>query len=240
MLSKTKFMVFHSDKKIVRYPKLFINDVKIERVDCFNFLGLQLNHNLKWNKHIKITGLLHKSKLKFSTSILKSVYNTLLLPHINYCILTWGSQIDKLHKLQKRTIQNITKSDYRAHTEPLCKEHNLLKVHDIYYLAVLKFYSKLVSNNLPPYLSSFTLQFSAGQQNYNLRNPTMQLPRIKHEFPKQSLRYKLITTLNISANETIEVAKTQSQQSLINLARANIVTGYSATCNLLVCYVCTK
>ena len=27
--SKTKFMVFHSDKKIVRYPKLFINDVKI-------------------------------------------------------------------------------------------------------------------------------------------------------------------------------------------------------------------
>ena len=79
--SKTKFMVFHSDKKVVRYPKLFINDVKIERVDCFNFLGLQLNHNLKWNKHInhvslkitKITGLLHKLKLKFITSILKSI-----------------------------------------------------------------------------------------------------------------------------------------------------------------------
>ena len=68
----------------------------------------------------------------------------------------------------------------------------------------------------------------------------MQLPRIKHEFPKQSLRYKLITTLNISAKKTIEVAITQSQQNLINLARANIVNGYSATCNLLVCYVCTK
>ena len=217
--SKTKFMVFHSDKKIVRYPKLFINDVKIERVDCFNFLGLQLYHNLKWNKHIshvslkvtKITGLLHKLKLKFPTAILKSIYNTLLLPYIDYCILTWGSQIDKLHKLQNRAIRNITKSDYRAHTEPLCKEHKLLKVHDIYYLAVLKFYSKLVNNNLPHYFSSFTPQFSAGQQNYNLRNPTMQLPRIKHEFPKQSLRYKLITTLNITPNETLEVAKTQSQ-----------------------------
>ena len=32
--SKTKFMVFHSDKKIVMYPKLLINDVEIERVDC--------------------------------------------------------------------------------------------------------------------------------------------------------------------------------------------------------------
>ena len=49
---KTKFMVFHSDKKIVMYPKLLINDVEIECVDCFNFLGLQLNHILKWNKHI--------------------------------------------------------------------------------------------------------------------------------------------------------------------------------------------
>ena len=64
--SKTKFMVFHSDKKIVMYPKLLIKDVEIERVDCFNFLCLQLNHNLKWNKHIshvslKFTGLLGHS-----------------------------------------------------------------------------------------------------------------------------------------------------------------------------------
>ena len=113
---------------MVMYPKLLIHGVEIESVDCFNFLGLQLNHNLKWNIHIshvllkitKITGLLHKLKLEFPTSILQSIYNTLLLPHINNCRLTWGSQIDKLHKLQKRAIRNVTKSDYRAHTEPLC------------------------------------------------------------------------------------------------------------------------
>ena len=138
-------------------------------------------------KITKITGLLHNLKLKFLTYILKSAYNTLQLPHKNYCILTWGSQIEKLHKLQKRSIRNVTKIDYRAHTEPLCKEHNLLKVYDIYYLTVLKFYSKLVNNNLPHYLSSFTPQLSAEQQNYNLRNPTMQFPRIKHKFPKQLL-----------------------------------------------------
>ena len=49
-VGKTKFMVFHSDKKKVVYPKLLINDIEIERVDYFNFLGLQLNHNLNWNK----------------------------------------------------------------------------------------------------------------------------------------------------------------------------------------------
>ena len=47
----TKCMIFHSDKKTVLlvYPKLFIDDIEIERVDYFNFLGLQLHHTLKWN-----------------------------------------------------------------------------------------------------------------------------------------------------------------------------------------------
>ena len=68
----------------------------------------------------------------------------------------------------------------------------------------------------------------------------MQLPRIKNEFPKQSLRNKLITTLNITPNEMIKVAKTQSQQNLINLTGTNIVNGYSATCDRVICNVCNK
>ena len=44
------------------------------------------------------------------------------------------------------------------------KEHNRLQVQDIYYIAVLKFYFKLVNNHLPHYFNSFTSQFSAGHQ----------------------------------------------------------------------------
>ena len=46
-INKTKCMLFHSDTKTVLYPKLFIDNIKIERVDYFNFLGLQLHHTLK-------------------------------------------------------------------------------------------------------------------------------------------------------------------------------------------------
>ena len=56
-VNKTKLMVFHSFNKTVLYPKLRINAIEIERVDDFNFLGLQLNHNLKWNKHINYVSL---------------------------------------------------------------------------------------------------------------------------------------------------------------------------------------
>ena len=83
-VNKTKCMIFHSDKKTVLYPKLFIDNIEIERVDYFNVLGLQLHHTLKWNKQLscislkisKITGLLHKLKSEYPTSRLKSIYNT--------------------------------------------------------------------------------------------------------------------------------------------------------------------
>ena len=167
----------------------------------------------------KITGLLHKLKSGYPTSILKSIYNTLILPNINYCILSWGSQINKLYLLQKRAIRNISKSDFRAHTEPLVKEHNLLKVQDIYNMAILKFYSKLINDNLPNYFESFTPQFSAGHQHYNFRNPSRLLPKIKHEFPKQSLRYKLISTINETSNELLEMVKTLSQKNFMNFIK---------------------
>ena len=81
-------------------------------------------------------------------------------------------------------------------------------------MAILKFYSKLVNDNLPNYFESFTPQFSAGHQNYKFRNPSRLLPKIKNEFPRQSLRYKLITTLNETSNELLEMAKTLSQKNL--------------------------
>ena len=93
-VNTAKCMVFHSNKKKL-YPKLFIDAIEIDSVDYFNFLGLQLNHTLKWNKQLScvslkianITGLLHKLNSVYPTSILKSIYNTLILPNISYCIL---------------------------------------------------------------------------------------------------------------------------------------------------------
>ena len=126
-VNKTKFMVFHSGRRHVVYPIWSINGTVIERVDTFNFLGLHISHDLKWKTHIqtlsqklsKITGILHRQKEEYPTSILKSIYNTLMLPHLNYCILSWGFQCQEIYLLQKRAIRNIEKVSYRAHTEPI-------------------------------------------------------------------------------------------------------------------------
>ena len=44
-VSKTKFMVFHTNQRKVTYPKLKINNIEINRVTQFNFLGLILSSN---------------------------------------------------------------------------------------------------------------------------------------------------------------------------------------------------
>ena len=139
-VNKTKCMVFHSDKKKTLYPKLFIDVIEIERVDYFNFLDLQLNHTLKWNNQLscvslkisKITGLLHKLKSEYPTPILKLIDNTLILPNNSYCILSWGSQIDKLFLLQKKAIRNISKSNFRAHIPNHCLKNTIYLKYTTY------------------------------------------------------------------------------------------------------------
>ena len=68
-------MVFHSGKKKVMYPKLLMNNIEIERVDSFIFLGLQLNHNLIGIslKVSKISGIIYRLRSQFPSYILNSI-----------------------------------------------------------------------------------------------------------------------------------------------------------------------
>ena len=79
-----------------------------------------------------------------------------MLPYVNYCILSWGSVLKNnhhLHLLQKKAIRIITNSHFIAHTEPLLKELGLLKITNIFSLAIWKFYFKLMSDQLPAYFT---------------------------------------------------------------------------------------
>ena len=71
--NKSKYMLFHMPKKEIQNLTLKIDDVNIEMVEEFNFLGLTTDTNLKWKKHTdkisnkcsKITGVLNRLKHVF-------------------------------------------------------------------------------------------------------------------------------------------------------------------------------
>ena len=121
-VGKTKFMVFRMRNKVIGYPDLQINGNTIERVTQFNVLGLTLHESLSWDKHInpislnvsKAIGILYRLKSIYPHRVLLTIYNTLILPHFNYCILSYGSTLMEshhLHLLQKKAVPIITNSN---------------------------------------------------------------------------------------------------------------------------------
>ena len=51
-INETKYMLFHKAPNHVPHLHLNINNNEISHVKTFNFLGLQMIVNLKWNTHI--------------------------------------------------------------------------------------------------------------------------------------------------------------------------------------------
>ena len=106
---------------------LEINHTKIEKVQSFNFLGITIDANLLWKEHVKKTriklshsiGVIRRLQRTVSSSTLLVLYNSLILPHLQYCHLLWGGNCKEMDVLQKRAIRVVHKSKYVSHSEPL-------------------------------------------------------------------------------------------------------------------------
>ena len=115
--SKTKYMVFHMPNKRIQALTLKIDDAYIERVDELHFLGLTLDTNLNWRKHTekisnkcsKPIGVLNRLKYVLPLDIKVLLYNTLILSHINYCIMIWGYQRNRIISIKKSYANNNLK-----------------------------------------------------------------------------------------------------------------------------------
>ena len=194
-VKKTKGMSFHMPQKRIITPKIKINGTIIEFVHNFNFLGINLNKHLNWNQHVKIVsnklvktvGVLNILKKTLPLNLFRIIYNTLILPHLNYGILAWGHQAKRLNLIQKRAVRILTASKYNSHTEPLLlKQTNILKVSDICTLNEIKFIftNSLTSNYRNILIISHmrqTLIFTditlVGRTNYMYPKLTMILPK---------------------------------------------------------------
>ena len=109
--------------------------------------------------------MLNRLKHILPQHILTTIYNSLINPYLHYCILTWGTNTERLFLLQKRAIRTITKSHLLAHTDNLFKQLKILKVDDIYKQHQFTFYHKFLHNNLPKCISTILTK-----QNSQLRS----------------------------------------------------------------------
>ena len=84
--SKTKYMIFHyRQRRNIPNLSLKINNVDIEKVAVFDFLGITISETLDWSHHInkitikivKVIGIMRRIKRYIAKDTLRTIYNAM-------------------------------------------------------------------------------------------------------------------------------------------------------------------
>ena len=142
---KSKLLVV-SNKRIPEPENLNITllDTIISPSNHCKYLGIYLDDKMTFNVHIqhvcskisRYTGILYKIRDNLPIKTRLHFYYAYIYPYLSYNTMIWGGAYDThlqpLLLQQKRTIRTIASAGFRDHTNPLFKQYQLLKIHDIY------------------------------------------------------------------------------------------------------------
>ena len=199
-VSKTNFMIF--TKKKCNLDNICVNmcDSRIKQVSSLKFLGIIVDNKLNWSNHInfisnklsKNIGIMNRLNC-LPRSVLKLIYNTIVLPHLYYGITVWGNAhetyINRLQVLQKRAIRIISHASFLAHTQPLFSSLKILRLNDMYkYQAAIFMY--LCTKQLLPQSLLELFSFNNQVHNYNTRSASnFHIPLSRTSFYQRSIIY---------------------------------------------------
>ena len=154
--NKTKLMLFTS-RQTNEVPVIkFFND-NLEFVSNIKYLGITLDNKLSFSNHIdtvltklnKAKGIIRNVSHILPRNTLKTIYFSLVYPHLISSIIVWGgASLNKLKPIitcQNSILRIILRVKYDINRRPLMSNNNLyltlrlLKFQDVYHFFLLKF-----------------------------------------------------------------------------------------------------
>ena len=120
-----------------------IGDQDIEMINNTRYLGVQIDSNLNWDKHIdtiktkanRALGLIKYSKKYLPSDVINKMYRGIVEPYLSCCCSIWGccseSRINVLRKIQNRAARIVTSSPYDASAAPIIESLARTTVSDL-------------------------------------------------------------------------------------------------------------
>ena len=132
---------------------LTIFDQTIIQKSYTKFLGLFIDDKLTWKPHAtkyvlskisRIVGILGKLNSLLTSSSMKTIYYSLVYPHILYGVIFWKAvskaEFNKIFVIQKKIVRIITRFNRFEHTESLFKQLNIFQLKDVEKLQLSKLF----------------------------------------------------------------------------------------------------
>lgn len=144
-LKKSKCMIFHPQQKTKKYTlNININGSPIEQVSKFEYLGISLQEDMRWDGHINsicskissIAGVMNRLGNTVDKNTLISLYYAHVNSHISYMSPLWGNAatdtlLNSLQVVQNQALRSLFRVDYYANglgTEEIRNKHKILSI----------------------------------------------------------------------------------------------------------------
>ena len=165
-LKKTEYVYFSGPRGQGEPPGvLTIGGERVKWVEGVRFLGMWVDRGLSWVDHIQgvtvktrqLLGIMGRASGVLNGGLLLSLYNGMVLPHLQYCLMVWGdfeagrnkTRGEALLRLQKRFVGLMAGKRGIYHADPLFARFGVLKVGDLYRQQVRVHAWKFWNGRLP-------------------------------------------------------------------------------------------
>ena len=179
----------------------------IGRVDHIKFLGVFVDENLTYGKHIDVlstnlsrcVGLLYKLSKFMPTCAMENIYFSLFHSHLQYCTEVWCSasqtHVNRIFVIQKKAIRAVHNLPYNSHTSAYFSSMNIMRLCDLYKYKSSVYLFKVINLSYDRYFLNL-IQAAAHNHSHNLRNNLITLPFYHHAKTQSSFLYRAISFYN--------------------------------------------
>ena len=160
-ISKTEFTF------IDKVPNIYINNNEIQQVQSAKSLGVHIEENLSWSKHIEhiykkvspLLGLMRRIRNFVDFDTLITIYKAFVQPHLDYGCIVWDgldkSLVLKVQILQNRAARIITRSNWEVHSRDILASLNWESLEQRRFILKKNFIIKMLNGKTPECIQNF-------------------------------------------------------------------------------------